>query len=82
MAGERTRVVVSMPADVVEALDRLGRERGCHRNSLIRESVERFLQDHDRELLRARLIEGYQAWSTVYEALGDDEWSPNALPRE
>jgi metal-responsive CopG/Arc/MetJ family transcriptional regulator len=82
MAQDHTRVVVRMPSELVAALDRLGRERRLRRSELIRESVERYLADHDRETLRSQLIEGYQAWSAVYAVLGEEEWSPDALPRE
>jgi CopG family transcriptional regulator/antitoxin EndoAI len=82
MADDHTRVVVRMPPELVAALDRLGRESHRHRSELIRESIQRYLADREREVLRNQLIEGYQAWNQTYETLGDEEWSPGALPRE
>lgn len=71
-----------MPAELVRALDALGREARRHRSDLIRESVARFVHECERQQLRAKLIQGYQEWGQVYQDLADEEWDPTALPQE
>jgi len=54
------RVVVRLPHQLVDALDVVAVQRGRHRSDVIRESVEFFLAEQERETLRQQLIEGYQ----------------------
>jgi CopG family transcriptional regulator/antitoxin EndoAI len=82
MAEERARVVVSMPVELVRALDRLGEASRRPRSQLIRESVERYVAAAERQSLRDQLIAGYQAWQPVYAALGEEQWNLDALPGE
>ena len=56
------RTIVDLPADAVEALDRLKRMTGRSRAALVREAVERYLDDHAEDDRRA----AFGAWS------GDD----------
>jgi len=54
------RVVVRLPHQLVDALDVVAGQRGRHRSDVIRESVEFFLAEQERQTLRQQLIEGYQ----------------------
>lgn len=54
------RVVVRLPHQLVDALDVVAGQRGRHRSDVIRESVELFLAEQERQTLRQQLIEGYQ----------------------
>lgn len=54
------RVVVRLPHQLVDALDLMAGQRGRHRSDVIRESVEFFLAEQERQTLRQQLIEGYQ----------------------
>lgn len=82
MADDQTRVVVRMPAHLVQALDKLGREAHRHRSELIRESVVRYVQERERQQLRDCLIQGYLEWGQLNAAWAEEEWDQTVLPRE
>jgi CopG family transcriptional regulator/antitoxin EndoAI len=54
------RVVVRLPHQLVDALDVVAGQRGRHRSDVIRESVEFFLAEQERQTIRQQLIQGYQ----------------------
>lgn len=82
MSDGHTRVVVRMPNGLVEALDALSRQENRCRSDLIRESVAEYLRRRDRDALREQLIQGYQEWGAVNQALAEDEWDWTAPTRD
>lgn len=56
-----TRVTISLPAELVQRMDRLRACRGKTRSDLIREAIERVLRDQQERQDIERYVRGYQA---------------------
>lgn len=67
MNGQR-RIVVSLPADMLEALD----GQGPDRNAAIREAVRLYLRVRRRQRMRAQLKAGYTAMGAINLALAEE----------
>lgn len=71
---ENRRVVVRLPHRLVNELDRVAGGEGRPRSEVIRESVEFYLAEQQRQILRQQLIEGYQELGFLNSALAEERW--------
>ncbi len=69
------RVRVSLPAALVEAVDREAAATGASRSEWIRQAMEFYLGQQRRLALRQRLIEGYQEMAGLNQQLAEEgDW--------
>jgi CopG family transcriptional regulator/antitoxin EndoAI len=76
------RVVVRLPHRLVDAIDAVAEDSRRHRSELIRESVEFYLAELQRQKLRELLIAGYQEWNHLTLAFKEERWDLAGLRRE
>ena len=77
------RVVVRHPDQLVNALDVVAGRCGRHRSDVIRESVEFFLAEQERQTIRQQLIEGYQELGDMGTGPGTEEcWDVAGLRQD
>lgn len=79
---ENRRVVVRLPHYLVDALDAVADGGRRHRSDIIRESVEFYLAERERQQLRQQLIEGYQELSHLPSAWSEERWDFAGYSRE
>jgi metal-responsive CopG/Arc/MetJ family transcriptional regulator len=60
-AAATKKIVVDLPASLIERTERAAARLATPRSKLIRSAVERFLQQLERESLAEELAEGYVA---------------------
>lgn len=76
------RVVVRLPHHLVDALDAVADTGRRHRSDVIRESVEFYLAERERQQIRQQLIEGYQELNQLTAAYADERWDMAGFSRE
>jgi CopG family transcriptional regulator/antitoxin EndoAI len=57
------RIIFTAPPSLLEAVDHAAHSLNLSRSELIRLALERFLAEQQRSLIRASLIEAYQAYA-------------------
>lgn len=76
------RVVVRLPHRLVDAIDAMAEDSRRHRSEVIRESVEFYLAERQRQKLRELLIAGYQEWHHLTPAFDQEQWEVARVPSE
>ncbi len=66
------RIIFTAPPGLLEAVDHAARSLNLSRSELIRLALERFLAEHQRSLIRASLIEAYQAYAHSSVAIAEE----------
>ena len=80
----RTQTLVQLTRELVDLLDRRAVARGMSRSALIRELLERALEDDHAADVSRRMVEGYRRapQQTARDAWGDlDAWSETNVRR-
>ncbi len=66
------RIIFTLPPDLLRATDQASHTLSLSRSELIRLALERFLADQQRSLIRASLIEAYQAYAASSPAIAEE----------
>jgi metal-responsive CopG/Arc/MetJ family transcriptional regulator len=81
----RTQTLVQLTNDLLRRLDERAAREGKSRSSLIREAIEGYLHDEEREQITREIIEGYErippteeemkvAEANAREAVEEEPW--------
>jgi metal-responsive CopG/Arc/MetJ family transcriptional regulator len=81
----RTQTLVQLTTDLLRRLDERAAREGKSRSSLIREAIESYLHDEERERITREIIEGYErippteeemkmAEANAREAVEEEPW--------
>jgi metal-responsive CopG/Arc/MetJ family transcriptional regulator len=81
----RTQTLVQLTTDLLRRLDERAAREGKSRSSLIRDAIENYLHDEERERITREIIEGYEripptedemkmAEANAREAVEEEPW--------
>ena len=81
----RTQTLVQLTADLLRRLDERAAREGRSRSSLIRDAIEAYLRDEERDRITREIIEGYErippteeemkmAEANAREAVEEEPW--------
>jgi metal-responsive CopG/Arc/MetJ family transcriptional regulator len=81
----RTQTLVQLTADLLRRLDERAAREGRSRSALIRDAIEAYLHDEERERITREIIEGYEripptdeemkmAEANAREAVEEEPW--------
>ncbi len=66
------RIIFTAPPSLLEAVDHAAHSLSLSRSELVRLALERFLADQQQSLIRASLIEAYQAYAHSSVAIAEE----------
>jgi metal-responsive CopG/Arc/MetJ family transcriptional regulator len=69
------RVMLTLPPDMLSAVDAFARRTGQKRSQVVRRALSELLERHERQEFEALLAEGYQAMADDAAAAAAD-WLP------
>lgn len=85
--SQMEKVTLTLPKNLMQAVRQMAPSRG--QSKFITQAVERYIEERQRETLRAELIAGYQATAAEslavtqdWEPLDDEAWSLHVPPYE
>lgn len=81
----RTQTLVQLTTDLLRRLDERAVREGCSRSALIRNAIEAYLYDEERDRITREIIEGYEripptpwemnlAEANAREAVEEEPW--------
>jgi len=81
----RTQTLVQLTTDLLRRLDERAAREGKSRSSLIRDAIENYLRDEERDRITREIIEGYErippteeemkmAEANAREAVEEEPW--------
>ncbi len=65
----RTQTLVQLTDDLLRRLDERAAREGRSRSALIRDAIEAFLHDEERERITREIVEGYERIPTTDEEM-------------
>lgn len=65
----RTQTLVQLTEDLLRRLDERAAREGRSRSALIREAIEAYLYDEERERITREIVEGYERIPTTDEEM-------------
>lgn len=78
----RTQTLVQLTTDLLRRLDERAAREGKSRSALIRDAIETYLHDEERERITREIIEGYERIPPTGEELAWAEKEAREMVRE
>jgi len=78
----RTQTLVQLTSDLLRRLDERAAREGRSRSALIRDAIEAYLYDEEKERIDREIIEGYERIPTTDEELAWAEREAREMVRE
>jgi metal-responsive CopG/Arc/MetJ family transcriptional regulator len=78
----RTQTLVQLTADLLRRLDERAAREGRSRSALIRDAIEAYLHDEERERITREIVEGYERMPITDEELAIAERETREMIRE
>lgn len=78
----RTQTLVQLTADLLRRLDERATREGRSRSALIRDAIEAYLYDEERERITREIIEGYERIPPTEEEMAIAEREAREAIRE
>lgn len=69
----RTQTLVQLTRDLLRRLDERAAREGRSRSALIRDAIEAYLHDEERDRITREIIEGYERIPTTAEEMASAE---------
>jgi metal-responsive CopG/Arc/MetJ family transcriptional regulator len=78
----RTQTLVQLTVDLLRRLDERAAREGRSRSALIRDAIDAYLYDEEKERIDREIIEGYERIPTTDEELAWAEREAREMVRE
>jgi CopG family transcriptional regulator/antitoxin EndoAI len=73
------RIMISVPANLLQEFDGLALEAGSNRSEMVREALRRFIEERKKRTLRERLKQGYLEMASLNLQLAEEGFEPDEL---
>jgi metal-responsive CopG/Arc/MetJ family transcriptional regulator len=78
----RTQTLVQLTADLLRRLDERAAREGRSRSALIRDAIDAYLRDEERERITREIIEGYERLPPTDDEMAWAEKEAGEMVRE
>ena len=72
MTMAQSKVLISLPPELLKEADAFAQERGLRRSELIRAALKQYLEREHRMELRAEMQRGYLAMARINQSLAEE----------
>ncbi len=70
--AQTKRIVVSLPKNLLQEVDRVVQEENSNRSQFVRDAMQMYILEHRKEVLRERLKNGYQKMAALNLVLAEE----------